>query len=973
MSLQEKIAEYNQQGERLFKQTKHQEAYQAYQFAAQLQEKKSDVLPLEQLRTNLGLGLGLLYLDPSRKEIETYLEEALALAQKEQFLTFIPRIYNAFGILYSTKGNLKEAIDAFNLGIQADLECNGQLTDSEIFLNLANIFSMKSAHEEAIRYAFKALGIVQMLGKIDSESEAIAYMVLGREYIQLRRFTEAFSYFQKALRIFKEIYGEEHIGIAFILRQMGSIYHEQKKYKEAIPQFKKALQIETKLIGENSIQIGFTCQELGLSLFKGGLIEEAYEYYLQSLQVLKQYPQNFQNRIVVSYRQIGEYHYSKGNYTKALQELQKGLKSLVPDFENENLYSLPIGLECIDLRAMQKTVYSKAKILLGRYESESGTLKDLEAAHTTHEYLLQIVEELRKNYYIEGSQILLSRKLVQPFNQSIAVSYMLYQKTNEIAYLLKGFTMSEQEKVHLLRTSMTDTDAKIKAEIPADLLEKEMNLHKKITQLKQKIAKVNWKLEEKEDPSTIQLKSQLFDEEIDYQKLIRKIEKDYPEYYQFKHSSWIANVEEVQTYLEAKGGQILSNACLLISYFIGEKYIYIFSITSTKYKVHQVVKPSNFEQLVEDFNMAINMVEIEDFVEAAIPLYNLLIAPLELEKKLSSLQSLIMLRHDVLHYLSFDALFFPTHSKDIDSIADFHELDYLVYHFDISYHYSATLLLHNEKRSKMTHQKPATFLGFAPVSFDKNDVYAEVEMESQRGKSKVLRSSFSDAETLGNLPNTATEVNEVYQLFHKQELSAKAYLYGAASKQNLFEEAPKYKYVLIATHGFNFNSDGNLSGIYLARGEESEDKNQKEEEAKQELEEGEGYRESIKISLESQKDSPNFFTEKHALLTTTEAYHLQLEADLVVLSSCGSGIGTLQKGEGMMALHRGFLYAGASNIIFTQFDIPDEMSSILVAKLFEYVLEGNHYTKALRKAKLHILQQKGMSPQDWAAFALIGV
>ncbi len=759
---------------------------------------------------------------------------------------------------------------------------------------------------------------------------------------------------------------------------MGNIYHEQKKYKEAIPQFKKALEVEIKLVGSNSIQIGFTCQELGISLFEYGLVEEAYKYYLQSLQVLEQYPQNFQNRIVISYRQIGIYHHSKGNYTAALEYFQKGLQSLVPDFESKDLYDLPLGLECIDLRAMQKTVAWKATVLLEKYKCQSGTLQDLKASHVTHQYLLQIVEELRKNYYVEDSQILLSRRLVKSFNQSIEVSYLLYQKTQKTAYLLEGFTMSEQERVHLLRTAMTDMDAKVKAQIPADLRQKELNLHKGITKLKQKIVKLNWKSVEDKGALTIQLKNQLFDKEIEYQQLIQQFEKEYPEYHQLKYSSSFANVAKIQTYLKAKNGQISSNSHLLVSYFIGEEYIYIFSIAPIEYKVYQVAKPSNFEQLVQDFNTAIHTVEIEDFVEVATELYDLLIAPLQLKKNLSTLQSLTILRHDALHYLSFDALFFPSLQKETASIFDFHELDYLVYHFDITYHYSATLLLHSEKRSQTTRQKTTTFLGFAPVSFDEDTEYGEVEMESRRGKSKVLRSSLPASEVLGNLPNTAVEVNEVYQLFHQQELSAKAYLYGAASKQNLFEEAPKHKYVLIATHGFNFNSDGNLSGIYLAEEQMSEVRGEELGEAKkwnnlQEYRPLQTTTKPLRSHLKTQEISPIPPTEKHALLTTTEAYHLQLEADLVVLSSCSSGIGILQEGEGMMALHRGFLYAGASNIIFTQFDIPDEMSSILVKKLFEYVLEGNYYATALKKAKLHILEQQGVSPQDWAGFALIGV
>ena len=56
-----------------------------------------------------------------------------------------------------------------------------------------------------------------------------------------------------------------------------------------------------------------------------------------------------------------------------------------------------------------------------------------------------------------------------------------------------------------------------------------------------------------------------------------------------------------------------------------------------------------------------------------------------------------------------------------------------------------------------------------------------------------------------------------------------------------------------------------------------------------------------------------------SIFLINDAYQLELEAELVVLSCCESGIGKLAEGEGMMAVNRGFLYAGASNIVYSLF------------------------------------------------------
>ncbi len=108
------------------------------------------------------------------------------------------------------------------------------------------------------------------------------------------------------------------------------------------------------------------------------------------------------------------------------------------------------------------------------------------------------------------------------------------------------------------------------------------------------------------------------------------------------------------------------------------------------------------------------------------------------------------------------------------------------------------------------------------------------------------------------------------------------------------------------------------------------------------------------------------------LLHTSETYHLNLNADLVVLSSCESGVGELKVGEGMMALNRGFLYAGAGNIVYSLFKVPQDSTSQLTQTLFRYILEGESYASALRKAKLELIADEMMEPMDWAGFALVG-
>ena len=109
------------------------------------------------------------------------------------------------------------------------------------------------------------------------------------------------------------------------------------------------------------------------------------------------------------------------------------------------------------------------------------------------------------------------------------------------------------------------------------------------------------------------------------------------------------------------------------------------------------------------------------------------------------------------------------------------------------------------------------------------------------------------------------------------------------------------------------------------------------------------------------------------ILYASEVYNLNLNAELVVLSSCESGAGKVVKGEGVMALTRGFLYAGTPNILVSLWKVSDQHTQELMVAFYENLLKGDDYPAALRKAKLAMLADKANHyPDLWSSFILIG-
>jgi CHAT domain-containing protein/tetratricopeptide (TPR) repeat protein len=111
------------------------------------------------------------------------------------------------------------------------------------------------------------------------------------------------------------------------------------------------------------------------------------------------------------------------------------------------------------------------------------------------------------------------------------------------------------------------------------------------------------------------------------------------------------------------------------------------------------------------------------------------------------------------------------------------------------------------------------------------------------------------------------------------------------------------------------------------------------------------------------------------VLTVDQVHRMRVPADLVVLSACGTGLGRVLHGEGATGLARGFLFAGASGVVVSDWAVSDEATRALVTSFCRRVLrDGLAPREALRAAKVEALRAGGPAshPAHWAAFVLWG-
>jgi CHAT domain-containing protein/Tfp pilus assembly protein PilF len=196
--------------------------------------------------------------------------------------------------------------------------------------------------------------------------------------------------------------------------------------------------------------------------------------------------------------------------------------------------------------------------------------------------------------------------------------------------------------------------------------------------------------------------------------------------------------------------------------------------------------------------------------------------------------------------------------------------------------------------------------------------------------------TFQPRDQLNELPGTEAEVKEISQLFASRNFKSTIFVRQQADEKIAKSGALKdYSYLHFATHGIVDERSPELSRIFLQTNSDSEDGN----------------------------------------LFTGEIYNLELNADLVTLSACQTGLGKISKGEGVIGLSRALVYAGAKNIIVSFWSVADESTAQLMTDFYRQMLQhpDGNFSQHLRNAKLSLIKSDQYnSPYYWAPFVLIG-
>ncbi len=112
--------------------------------------------------------------------------------------------------------------------------------------------------------------------------------------------------------------------------------------------------------------------------------------------------------------------------------------------------------------------------------------------------------------------------------------------------------------------------------------------------------------------------------------------------------------------------------------------------------------------------------------------------------------------------------------------------------------------------------------------------------------------------------------------------------------------------------------------------------------------------------------------EKDCFLTMSEVMGMKLNAGMVALTACETGLGHNLAGEGVMSMGKAFQFAGAKSVLMSLWSVAENASVMLTEKFFEHLKEGKNKLDALKSARADVRNAGYKHPFYWASFILVG-
>jgi CHAT domain-containing protein/tetratricopeptide (TPR) repeat protein len=872
------------------------------------------------------------------------LGKALALrrAAGETRTSNVSEILLRMGAAHTEEGDDDEALRLFGEAESIERSLPGHPRLADVLVGKGSAVWGQGRYDQAIEVLEEAVRLLEGGGKARRRTLAAAYVNLGVAYWSKSDYDEALVFYEKALPLQVAALGEAHQYVGLIHFNLATLHFKRADYDEAIASAEAALRILVAALGEKNSMVVQTYNILGVALTQKGDVDRGLPVLQKALGLQLSLSKEVNRDAAVIYSSLAEAYRAKGDLTRADRTFREALAidtrihgerhpDIAEDFVNLGELYLRKGDAKEALRFFGRAIAANEP---GEVPADPDLDPRLDTAFSEEFLLKALLGAARAR--AKGAA-----------RRDLEAAARVYANAATLIERMRAGYRAEGSKLSLAASAVETFDEAIRTELELLRLTGDESHREEAYRYaeRSKAGVLRDALNEAEARSFAGIPAALLGEERKLRQdlaaadqrlnetleergeettilplrearfaLIRRYEA-----LQRRFENEFPEYYDLKYRFETAGSaevrdRVLDAGSALVEYFLGRDEVVIFTLTARGLETARVPRPGSLDTDLRKLRRAIQTMDAAGCARSAASLYGVLLAPIEgrLEGK-----DLVIVPDGPLSAVPFEALL----EREPDPREDSgRPLPYVLRHHAVSYAYSATVLIQSLRRARTSPRDE--FVGFAP-GFDE-----------QPGTGSAPPP----------LPASRLEVTEVRGLFRARAglfggwLSgrSRAYLGREATKTRLQSaDLERYRYVHLATHGV-VDEDHPASSRLLLQPDPAS---------------GDG-----------------------GALTLGEIYDLRLNADLVVLSACDTGGGRIARGEGIIGLTRGFLFAGARSLLVSLWRVSDEATADLVVDFYRELLRGRPKAQALREAKLRALVRNPeyAKPFYWSPLVLVG-
>ncbi|MGF1603971.1 MAG: tetratricopeptide repeat protein [Thermosynechococcaceae cyanobacterium] len=844
-------------------------------------------------------------------------------------------------LCYSLGGHI-QAAEIFKLYRDFYRSIDDPFQEAFALRRIGQYYADVGALDQTLLAFNQARQVYQKLG--DLTEEATTLRAIGSQYIQLGNQQKAAEFYTQAFAIAQRAGGLRLQ--AEVANDSGRLYRQLEDYPKALSYLKRS-RLYTQQLGDH-LQAFRTLSEIATTHHQARQFTEALQTYEATVKLGLELSEN--NTVITALLGMGEIYTQQNQPQHSLKVYKQTLalsqqwksprrptifRLLGQTYLNLNQPKLALKHYQQALSWSEKTAYGKAPALLGLAKANRA-LGRLETALTQIKAALPLIEEqrTRQTTSTERQQYFAEQQDYYEFYTDLLME--LHQKNPSQGYDAQAFHASERSRARSLLDLLSEAKTDIRKGVDPDLVAQEQRLQQQLDAVEQRRIQIyNSPDSTSEQKSDIEQERQYLLRQ--YQIVQADIRKKSPSYAALTQPQPFT-VQQIQT-------QLLDDDTLLLQYALGEKQSYVWAITKTSLHSYPLPARSIIEAAATgvykrwrdpsktNSRGTIIVAEKAASTTSVVSLSKLLLDPVSTHL---DQQRLLIVSDGALNYLPFSALSKPESAESDQPIP-------LIAEHEIVTVPSASSLAVLRQEAAKRRPAPKTIAIMADPVFSAEDKRTQASHRSQRSGqhswSHYLLRRAAQSLDIGvwqRLPGTRREAEAILALVPGSEQTS-AFGFEANRAAASDPRLNQYRMVHFATHGLLNSENPELSGIVLSM-------------------------------VDRQGEATNGFLRLH------DVFNLDLAAELVVLSACQTGLGQRVRGEGLVGLTRGFMYAGTPRVLVSLWNVDDAATAELMSRFYRAMLQERlPATAALRVAQLEMqTQTQWQAPYYWAAFTLQG-